>query len=346
MNYFYKSLLLLITAFIVQTTNAQEPKYFHLQTNGSTISSSVFSKVEIVDSRLDTSARVGYINRVKVYNGQILTLQRSLKDELASVVTKLINTASKQEGTLLIDVRKFYFTEVYDGNVANFGEFKYDITCYLKRDSLYLKMFSIDSSVLLSENIYKEKNLPDSMHETVCRFIQQAAGFDLAKLDASKALTHYEIEHASELEKKVIPVYNVAIPKKGLYTSYEDFKNNRPSTGQVVIEQKKGFSRPLIYEMKENGKKGKEILHKYYYVVCDGERMFVSNKYGLYPLTKKDNDFYFTGEGRELDDVYSKAFARSLSRYATVNAKNDYAIFDFMIDHQTGGFLAVRKVKD
>jgi hypothetical protein len=348
MKRFVKSVCLIVFGW--HASIAQQGN-FTLQPKGIKINSSIFSKVEVLDSRLDTSAQVGFFNgvsRTRYSQAGSLMLSQSLKDELTATATKLIDGANKQDGTLLLNVRKFFISRVFDGRGGDFGEFKFDIVCYLKRDSLYRQLFAVDSSVIVSSHsAFKiDTKLLDSTHETVGRLIQQAASFDLVHLDSTKAFTAYEIRHADDLEKKTIPVYNIDIPKKGLYTSYEDFKNNHPSNEQVLIENKKGFSRPFIFEMKEKGKKGREILHKYYYIVCDGEKMFVSNKYGLYLLTKRENDFYFTSEGRELDDVYSKAFARSLNFYATVDAKNDHALFEYKIDHQTGQFLAVKKVRD
>ncbi|HEX6428452.1 MAG TPA: hypothetical protein VF008_12230, partial [Niastella sp.] len=234
---------------------------FTLQPKGIKINSSIFSKVEVLDSRVDTSAQVGYFNgvsRTRFTQAGYLILNQSLKDELTATATKLIDSANKQEGTLLIHVRKFYISRVFDGRGGDFGEFKFNIVCYLKRDSLYHQLFAVDSSVLVSSySAFKiDTKLLDSTHETVGRLIQKAAGFDLVQLGATKALTAHEIERADDLEKKSIPVYNIDIPKKGLYTSYEDFKNNHPSNEQVVIENRKGFSRPFIFEMKENGKKG------------------------------------------------------------------------------------------
>lgn len=351
MKPFTKILWLLVTVCACCNASIAQQGNFALQPKSIKINSSIFSKVEVLDSRLDTSAYVGYFegeSRTRFSLAGNLLLNQSLKDELAAVATRLIDSANKQDGTLLINVRKFYISRVFDGRGGDFGEFRFGIDCYLKRDNLYHQLFTIDSSVIISSHYFSkiDTKLLDSTHETVGKLIQQAASFNPAQLDATKGLTAYEIEHAGDLEKKNLPVYNTDLPKKGLYTSYEDFKNNHPSTEQVVIETRKGFSRPFIYEMKENGKKGKEILHKYYYIVCDGESMFVSNEYGLYPLTKRDNDFYFISKGRDYDDVYSEAFAKSLNFYATTNAKAYYSTFEFKIDHKTGKFLAIKKVRN
>ncbi|WP_205511458.1 hypothetical protein [Longitalea arenae] len=327
--------------------NDKSTELLQLMPKRTTISSANFSQVEVVDTRFDT-VQLGFIQKGGLNRKENLVLTQPLKNELASIAGKMLREAQKQEGTLLINIRNFNIGEVSAG-LTEKGTFTFNAGFYIKQGAGYNFLFAIDSTVTVKagSELDVTTKLLDTVPEILAGYLKQAAGFDLSKA-GTKQYTAYEIEHIVELEKKEIPVYSLELPKKGLYTSYEDFKNNRPSREDVIIQNKKGFSRPFIFEMKENGKKGVEIKHKYYYVVCDGEKMFVSNAYGLYPLTKQGNDFCFTGIGKDDMDVGTAALAGALLGVVggIAASKNDLALFEFRIDHLTGNFIAVKKLKD
>ena len=328
-----------------QKTLAQKTETLHLLSHRVQISSSVFSNVEVIDNRINTES-IGFIQRGAFNNKVALALVQPMKDEITSVANKLIEGANKQEGTLLINIRYFNISEV-SKEVSEKGFFALNAGFYIKQGSDYRFLFSIDSTFAMKAGgLDVTSKLLDTIPEVLAGYINQAAGFDLSKA-GSKLYTADNIQHMSDVEKKEIPIYGIDIHKKGLYATYDDFKNNRPRE-DVFIENKKGFSRPFIHEMKANGKKGAEIKHKYYYVVCDGEKMFVSNAYGLYPLTKRDNDFYFIGVGKDEADVGTVVLAGALMGFAggAAAANNDLAQFEFRIDHATGNFIAIKKLKD
>jgi hypothetical protein len=99
--------------------------------------------------------------------------------------------------------------------------------------------------------------------------------------------------------------------------------------------------------MKEDNKKGKEIPSKSYYVVCDGEKIYIARPRTLYPLTKSNGDFYFTGVGKDEADTGTMIMAGALFGIAGgLAAAHDTAIFEFKIDPSSGKFIPVRKIKD
>jgi hypothetical protein len=338
--------LLAIVCAGQKVAQAQKTENLHLQSHRVQIPSSIFSKVEVIDARFDVE-NIGFVQRGGLNRKVPLTLAQPLKDEMASVVSKLIDGANKQEGTLLINIRSFNISELTSG-LSEKGTFAFDAGFYIKQGADYRFLFSIDSSFMIKAggDLDVTTKLLDTVPEVFAGYINLAAAFDINKA-GYKLYTADEMQHLADVEKKEIPIYSVDIPKKGLYTTYEDFKNNRPRE-DVFIENRKGFSRPFIYELKENGKKGAEIKHKYYYVVSDGEKMFVSNAYGLYPLTKRDNDFFFTGVGKDDADVGTVVLAGALMGIlgGAAASKNDLALFEFRIDHATGNFIAVKKLKD
>jgi hypothetical protein len=327
------------------TVNAQKTEFIHLQATKVKILSSAFSKAEVLDSRRDT-AHVGLIQRGAFNRNVFLDLEQPMKNEIATTVARLIDSARKEDGTLLINIRKFYISE-NTAFATESGMFNFRAGFYVKQDTLYKHMFSLDTTVKMTLGMDVTKRLLELVPEVLGTFIKQAVYFDQEKCDA-KLYTLHDIQHIEDLEKKEIPVYSVDVLKKGLYATYEDFKNNRPSNENVIIEHKKGFSRPLIYEMTDKGKKGKEILRKYYYVVSDGEKMYISRAHALYELTKTNGNFYFTGVGKDGADMGTALLASAAFGLLTAGmaANHDTAIFEFMLDHVSGKFVPVKKIKD
>jgi hypothetical protein len=344
---FTKSICLLVAACTFwSAATAQKNEILNLQPKRVTIPASCFSNVEVLDSRLDTS-NLGFIQRGLLNRMAYVTTSRPLKDELASTVTTLIKDASKQDGTLLINLRQFKLTE-FDGKGAENGVFRISAVFYLKQGPVYRKILNVNTSVVV-RGLDVTERLLDTVHEALGAFIQQAAGFDVAKIDPTTQFTAQHYESIDELEKEKVPVYNVDLLQKGLYATFEEFKNNRPSA-QVIV-QMDASGKPQVYEMKENGKKGRKIRFDNYYAVCDGEKMFISGDYALYPLSKRDTDFYFRAPGKEGGDgslLVAPNQTIIVSRTGELPAylKYDWSIVVFKIDHITGRFIPVRMVED
>lgn len=326
---------------------AQKSEYYSLQSKYVKIDHSIFSKVEVIDSRYDT-VHLGHVLKGVFSRKAGLTLSQSLKDEVAAAAGKLINEAdTKQEGTLLINIRKFIITE--HSTVTETGLFTIKAGFYYKQDSLYREMFTVDTTYKMTAEVGNvTKHLLDTVPSILGLFVRDAAAYDPNQSLSKNQYTANEIQHLTDLEKIAIPVYNVEAPKKGLYATVADFMNNHPSREDVIIENRKGFSRPFIYEMTESGKKGKEILRKYYFVVSDGEKMYLSRPNALYELIKRNGDFYFTGVGKDDADAGSIAMGYLMLGLVggLVAANHDTAIFEFVLDHSTGKFIPIKKIKD
>jgi hypothetical protein len=346
MKYLVTRTLLLATICIGQkAAQAQKTENFNLQPKKVQIPAAIFSKVEVLDVRYDTA--IGFVQRGGLNRKVSLTLAQPLQNEIVTTAGKMIDGANKQEGTLLIRLRRFHVGEI-NGYMSEKGAFEFKAFFYLKQDAGYRYLFSIDSTVTVRAggDLDVTTKLLDTVPEVYGGYIKLAAGFDISKA-GPRQYTADELQHMDELEKKEIPVYNVAVPKKGLYLNYEDFRDNRPSREDIIVDHRKGFSRPFIYEMKGDNKKGKEIPSKSYYVVCDGEKMYVGRPHNLYELIKKDNDFWFTGIGKDEADMGTMILAGALGGIAGgVAGSHDTAIFEFKIDHLTGKFIPMRKIKD
>jgi hypothetical protein len=348
MKRFLQSLTLLVAVCTGwKTVHAQKTEYLSLLPKQVKITNSNYSKVEVLDSRPDTAAAIGMIQRGAFNRSVILRSERSLQDEVGSTVAKMIDSANKMDGSFLINIRKFYISE-NTGATSETGSFTFRAGFYAKQDTLYRQMFNIDETITIPGGLDVTKRLLGKVPEVLGLYINQAVNFKKEEIDVRKQYSLYDLQHIAELERKDIPIFQVDVPKKGLYATYEDFKNNRPSNENVIVEHKKGFSRPLIYEMNEKGKKGKEILRKYYFVVSDGEKFYISRPHNLYELTKTNGNYVFTGVGKDNADMGTAVLASLAFGFlgGAMAGNHDTAIFEFELDHISGKFVPVKKIKD
>jgi hypothetical protein len=346
MNRFVK-LTMLFAFGCIGANSVQAQEYLNLQPKHLNLNSSIFSKFEIIDTRYDTT-HAGFVQRGLLNRREEIKFPwKSSREEMIYSINRMIDSVHKENGTVMINIRKFYISEVTHAT-SEFGKFEIKAGCYLKHDSIYREMFTIDTAYIIKGGFDVTTRLLDTVPKLWGEFVQKIATFNPYDCDPTKDFTDYDVRHIDELEKKNLPVYNVEFPKKGLYASYEDFKNNRPNTENVIVEFKKGFSRPFIFEVNEKGKKGKEILRKYYYMVSDGQRTFISRPQNLYEVTKKDGNFHFTGIGKDLADMGAVVLASAMfGVFAGGAAANfDTATFEFIIEHNTGKFFPLKKIKD
>lgn len=348
MKHFLQSLTLLVAACTgLNTVNAQKTEFMSLLPKQVKITNSNYSKVEVVDGRLDTAAAVGLIQRGAFNRSVILRLEHSMEDEVGGTAVRLIDSANKMDGTFLIIIRRFYVSE-NTGAMSESGSFTLRAGFYDKQDNMYRHMFSIDTLITIPGGLDVTKRLLLNVPEIMGSYIKQAVTFNKEGINTARQYSLNDIQHIDEVERKDIPIFQVDVPKKGLYATYEDFKNNRPSNENVIVEHRKGFSRPLIYEMNEKGKKGKEILRKYYYVVSDGEKFYISRSNALYELTKTNGNYFFTGLGKDGADTGASivAYAAFGLLGGLMAGNHDTATFEFVLDHVSGKFVPVKKIKD
>ncbi|HEV8084481.1 MAG TPA: hypothetical protein VGP55_14840 [Chitinophagaceae bacterium] len=329
-----------------QTLYGQKPEYIHIEPANIKIDKSIFSEVEVADTRFDT-VYMGFVQKGALNRKAPIKLSQSMPAELTTSVLHLIADANKENGTILINIRNFFLSELTAG-LSESGTFVFKAGCYLKQDNRYRLMFSVHKTTTVRSGWDVTKKLLNTANEQFGTLVQRAASFDTSDVDKTNSYSFYDIQNIDETEKKLIPVYNVDLPQKGLYASYEDFKNNVPTQTGFIEELNKKTNKPSFFQLKNDNTKGKELSRKSYYAICNGSQLYISTEYGLYPVTKKSFDFYFIGKARETANTATVAMASLMFGIlgGMLSSIPDKATFEFRIDHSTGKFLPIKKISD
>jgi len=325
---------------------AQKPEYIHLDPANFKIEKSIFSELEIVDTRFDT-VYMGFVQKGALNRKAPIKLTQSMADEVKGSTSRLTTNATKGGETVLINIRNFFLSELTSA-MSESGMFIFKAGCYLKTGYSYKFMFSIDTTIVIHA-MDVTKKLLRTANEQFGSFVQKAASFDVREInDNSSAYTLYDIQHIDETEKRSIPVYNVDLPQKGLYASFEVFKNNEPTETSFIEEVNKKTKEPVFYRKKLDGSRDNEISRKSFYAACDGSQLYISTEYGIYPVAKKGFDFYFTGKAKETSNTAAVATASLLFGLAggMLASIPEKTTFEFKIDHITGKFLPIKKISE
>lgn len=338
-----KNLFALVLIFLAETTFSQKPEYLQLTPYTNAISNSFFSNIEVVDTRFDT-VYMGFVQKGAFNRKAPIQLPQPLAITVEKFTSALIANASKQNGTVLINIRNLFLSEA-EKATAETGTLIFEAACYYKTNDRYDLMFTVDTTITLKSGWDVTKKLESKASEQLSMFVKRAAGFDKNNLQQT-AYSYNDIEQIDDVEKRSIPVYNVDLPKKGLYASFETFKNNQPSDTNFIVQYSKKGS-PDFYTIQAGETRGKSIKTKDYYAICDGNQLYISTRYGIYPLTKKKNDFYFIGKGKEAADaaVFTTAYLMFGILGGLMASIPESATFEFKIDYSTGNFLPIKKIK-
>lgn len=216
-----------------------------------------FSKIRIIDSRPDTS-KIGYVDvrggltskkrsfeRVLLQNGNGNAIEKYYADYFSSAF-------AKNDFELLIVMKRFWLSANIISNerrieAANSVGSTERLYCkweyYLGQHGKYLPIKRIDTVFLIIEDLerydyYKTEKERQLIFKGVLNGMVEVLDYSNAmkQFDDQPKKTLDEI-HAFNDRINMIPVLQDSVVHRGVYLSFDDFKNNRPSI--IDFQEKK-----------------------------------------------------------------------------------------------------------
>ena len=312
----------------------QKTEYFEFSLPSKNISYCVFDNVEFVDSRLNQeyigSKQKGGANKlVPVW------LHGSLSNEIKTLIDSANKDVLREPHTVLINFRSFFISEYT-------GRFEFHAECYAKWDDGYWLVYHVDSSFKASGAGINKK-----VNEVVGDFINTIVHLDLSKSRRSKAVSFDYIRNIDVNEKKAIPVFNIRNPVRGLYYTYDEFKNNRPRVD--VFNMVKGRNElKSVFRLPVGNKLAKKIPRDSLYAVSDGEETWLATPHEYARLNKRGLDFFFQAtayENNKIEEI-SLSFLFFSFPGAIIAAIPRRALFEFRLNHLNGKYILSRRAPD
>src|SRR6185503_11778092 len=315
-------------------SSSQKAEYFQFSIPTKKISYSVFDTAEFIDTRL-TQDHVG-IKRDGDRDRLVpVWLHAPLVVELKALIDSAIKTVPQQPNTLLINVRKFFISQYT-------GRFEFQVECYSKWEDGYWMVYHLDS-------FYKSMphELSKKVNDVVEGFIYSIVRLDLSKTRRGKAVSYDYISNIDMNEKKALPVFNVKTATRGVYYTYEEFKNNTPRVTMFNMA-KRGNKLNSIFRPPVGNKLAKKIPRDSIYAVSDGEYTWLAAPHEYALLNKRGLDFFFSAtayENNKIEEV-SLGFLFFGLPGVLVTAIPRRAMYEFRLDHINGKYILLRRAAD
>jgi len=302
------------------------------------VSNGYYNTINFIDSRND-SGDLGFVysgpgnKKVPVIAKTNLGIQ--IKDLL-----KYSIDSSNADGELLFQLRKFKFLERPE-TASEFGFCLFRADLYVKQDCTYKKLNRIDT-IIIVEAPEVTKPLFEETGNAITEFLLKNLSRDFSN---TENFTHRQIIFMDSVEKSRLKLYSEKQLTDGLYNTYISFKNQIPDFKILEVVYKK----EKISYLKAQNLKNKNLKinpDEFYAFVFEG-KPYISAEYNCYPLEKKDNDFYFTGEGKIPKDeaVYLETTAGTdVSKLANPAVQTGFYLIK--IDHIDGSLMRIKEVKN
>ncbi|HEV2479061.1 MAG TPA: hypothetical protein VGS79_05340 [Puia sp.] len=264
----------------------------------------VFAHFRVIDQRPDTT-RIGIHTYVPTF-GWNHTKQLILRHSASAELEDYLNRHFSRPGspyTALIILRDLWLSDANylredmikdPGKIHVRTHIRLKVEIYATKDSLFMPILRYDTI-----QVYKQDNRYTGI-SYYASWDHNLAGILNDMADSAGQLTLYKDGHGRRVSfgdirnfnhsRFVAPIGVAATLTPGVYTSFEEFRNNAPSIHDFEI--RKEHKQRVLY-IKEPG--GKTYYSHDAWGYCDGKVIFVMRDGILCPAWREGNAFYFLG---------------------------------------------------
>jgi hypothetical protein len=267
-----------------------------------------FSHFEVIDERPDTT-RIGVHGNLPM-NSHKFDRQLTFPDPAALELSRYLNryfVHPDAPDTALVVLRQLWLsdTDPYfpvagpyrpasQGQQPEKTHIRLKAEVYARRDNRYLPLVRIDTLQATANVTYNtvkctyngwEKELVALLEE-----LTENAALAAARKESSiKWITWDDIQRFNQT-RFTVPIFNSPTLSRGVYASFEEFRDNAPSIRDFEIKKNSGA---LAIYLK--GGDGTSYYTHNAWGCCDGRQVFLMQDGLLKPLRKAGNSFCFYG---------------------------------------------------
>lgn len=302
------------------------------------ISSSLYNSIRFLDSRKDT-VNMGIVQLGAFNTKARVVCKRRLPEQFSDLVHALTDSSAKN-GELLFQLRQMSFAEVTSA-MSEKGYFHLRACLYESRENRFFKLRTIDTIVLIKA-MDVTKGLFRKGSKTLSDFI---ANNLTAVASDTGSYSYEEVIQIDSVEKSKLALYTAAGYTDGLYKNFTSFTSQTPDISELETSLDKSGNLSWI-KIKNEAGKFEKIKSKTIYAVVYQGNLYIATDYGYYPLTKKDDDFYFTGKAKvdaSQSDILMASMFFGIIGGLLASSPGD-AVFDMKLDHVSGGFIRLKEI--
>lgn len=302
------------------------------------ISGSLYSTLRLIDIRRDTLS-TGIIQKGAFNKRVKIVAETPLRTQFSELMRYVTGNSFLRDRELLLVLREFNFAEV-TGALSEKGYFQLRADFFEEDNGMYKKLSGIDTVVVVSALDVTKKMLAKGSRIFSDFLISGLKKTSIEKKEISLS----QAKNIDSIEKSVLPLYTAKMIKNGAYKDFSSFLNQVPDDTTLKMEfSKKGALKSILIKRK-NGKYNDAELDKWY-VFAFNDKLIISTGYGIYPLEKKGNDFFFTGKAfvaaKSEDVMLASMFFGILGGLAASGGSTAESYMK--IDHKGGGFIRIKE---
>ena len=281
--------------------------------------------IEVVDARPDTMA-IGLAQR-SIQTPFFVISQGAFAYDALQFLNACINFTKPDSFSVVMVIRKFWLTGGLDEEIEQqiqnadidstskkISSLLARIEFYLKRGSDYFILYRFDSTI--TRNLYVSKDagvlVEQGLILSLSKLKEMSSKFQ--SISESKRKFSWDEIEAHNRKQIDMPVLKDSSHIRGVYFSFEEFKNNSP--GQKVFEVEKDKLIDLIFIKQADGKLAPSHDSWGY---CDGKNLYIRSLDNYFVLQREGNAFYIYGA----KEFKHKKVAQDQRMNLGSNASND-----------------------
>lgn len=276
----------------------------YLLTPGNGVNKTIFingiSAIDIVDARADTFA-LGYMKKglfrsfkkiqfaTPGLTGMFELCERVLYPDTIHPQFRILMVVKElwlsEEDTDMDDKDKI---QDFDQRLYPTSYVKCKFEFYLKKGEKYFALYRFDTSLLktLPLKLYAAEHIKDA----VISSLNKASTYDFQGISKTKTPAAMSSIEKYNNNRFNLPILKDTSFKKGVYMSFNDFKNNNPSITEFEI--KKGRLGDALYTKSEDGK---WVVNRTVWGYCFENNLFIKSGDNYFQLQRIGNSYYFNG---------------------------------------------------
>jgi len=322
--------------FVLSCLNlyAQKKYKFELYAPQTKVANSLYNSITVVDFRGDTNS-MGFMNTGLMGRYTKVVPAISMKTQYKALFDAVIDSTATN-GKLLLLIERLLFVE-RENTLTYDGYFNMRANLYAKIANHYQMIRTIDTIVSRTAMLDPTKALLKAGNGVMTDFITK----NLTATPYGPIYLSYDILNIATTEKYETALYSASRYTDGLYLTYKTFKNQTPD--RQVIMDSADVNAGNIRTIEGGGVTLKVKASNVYALVYKGHPYVVSEGH-YYPLTKKGNDFFFTGKARYSlipgDEMVTDMVGGSAANIFGAPT----ATFEMKIDYKNGVFIRLKVI--
>ena len=258
-----------------------------------------FKKIIVLDKRFDTT-KTGYtFDKLSNRHSKII-LQKNWSEILNEYFRNNLDTNSQQN--LLIVIQTFWLqfgmpaevqrqkniNDVYKDDIDRGGSIITELDVFVQSDSSFRAFFKIDG-LILSLSVYSKNKIDNFFFLPFDSIAKKINSLSISQSILNKRKIKLDEIHNVYNNRFQLPVLQQINPEKGVFLTFQDFKENKPRYKQFQL--KKGDLTDEVYILNN----GKEEVLENYWGFSDNSGLYIRLGANVFRAIRQQNTFELVG---------------------------------------------------